>query len=153
MDKALDIVKLVAVVGIVLGTITIGYLMFNTGSENAKIANDKIASQNAQMLESDISIYDGMTVSGSDVLNAIRKFQNDYLSIEVVTGRDTSGTSYIYNSTESSGVINMGSEITFDITKAMDKTENTYINPTGRFLGSIYRDANGNIAKIKFEQQ
>ncbi len=109
--------------------------------------------QNTQILESDITLYDGMTVRGSEVLNAIRKFQNDYICINVKTGLDTAGTNYIYNATESNGIVTMGTEIGFDISKALDKTDAKYINTNGNFVGSVYRDANGNLTMIKFEQK
>lgn len=153
MEKFLEIVKYVAIAFAVLATLSLGFLMYNSNSELGKKAIDKTNTMNAQMAESDITIYDGTTVSGSDVINAIRKFQNDYISIEVITGLDRSGTKYLYSSTESSGVVTMGSEIPFDIKNALDKTNSKYINPNGRFVGSVYRDANGNIAKIKFEQK
>lgn len=153
MTKVWDTVKFVLIGLIVIATLTLVIIMFNSNMELGKRSIDKTNAMNSQMAESDVTIYDGTTVSGSDVINAIRKFQDDYISIEVVTGLDRSGTKYIYSSTESSGVVTMGSEITFNIQSALDKTNTKYINPTGRFVGSVYRDANGNIAKLKFEQK
>ncbi len=153
MDNALKAIMIGVGVVITLAVISIGFLILRQGQDTSKNALNKIDNMNTSLAESDYTLYDGLEVSGSEVLNTIRKFKSEYIAIQVKTGRDASGTWYIYNATESNGTAQVEGEIDFDLSDALDPATNQYINPNGRFLGSVLRDTNGSVSAIVFEQK
>lgn len=153
MDNSLKAILIGAVTVIVLVVISLGFLILRQGQDTAKNAVNKIDNMNSQLAESDYTMYDGLEISGSEVANTIRKFKHDYIAIKVITGRDTSGTWYIHDGTESDGTVVVGAEKIFDLSSATDPSASTYINPTGRFLGSVMRDDNGSVSAIIFTQK
>ncbi len=154
MDNITKWIIIGAGVLITIGIIIWGSMMYSKSAETNNQASAKLDNVNSQMLESDITMYDGLPVSGGEIVNVIRKMQDSYISIRVVTNADTSGKCYIYNSTVSNGLATMGSEITnFDISKALDPTDSSYIYPQGKFEGKVYRDDNGAPVVIEFTQK
>ncbi len=153
MDNVTKWILLGAGVLVTIGIIIWGISMYDKSAETNNQASAKLDNVNSQMLESDITMYDGLSISGGEVINVIRKMQDDYISIKVVTKADTSGTCYIYNSTVSGGVANLSSEIPFDVSKALDPTDSKYIYPQGNFEGEVIRDANGAPVLIEFTQK
>ncbi len=153
MDNVVKGIIIGAAVIIGLAIVSLGFLILRQSQDTAKSATTKIDNLNTQMSETSFTLYDGLEVNGSEVLNTIRQFQGEYIAIKVITGKDAGGEWYIYNATESSGVATIGSEVTFDLTNAQDKSNSKYINPNGRFTGSVLRDDNGSISAIVFEQR
>jgi hypothetical protein len=95
------------------------------------------------------TMYDNTEVSGSEVINVIRKFSDEMIGVKVQTKKNTS--SYIYQFNDGDGTLKSPSSL--DYKTAQNVTGNNYINPTGRFLGSVVRDANGTITGLSFVQQ
>ncbi len=153
MENALKAILIGAVTVIVLVVISLGFLILRQGQDTAKNAVNKIDNMNSQLAESDYTMYDGLEISGSEVANTIRKFKHDYIAIKVITGRDTTGTWYIHEGTENSGNVIVGTEKEFDLSNAIEPSKPTYINPTGRFTGSVRRDDNGSVSAIIFTQK
>ena len=58
---------------------------------------------------------------------------------------------YNYQFSESDG--SLGTVSLNDVKRAQTPTSVNYINPTGRFLGAVVRDANGTITGLEFVQQ
>lgn len=154
-ENVLGFIKWAAGIVITLAIISIAFIVFNIAKDGTMAGINKISTMNAQIAESDITIYDDQEISGSEVVNVIRKFNKSYLAIQVITGKDTSGTWYGYNASvsESTGVATMGSESSSDITNAIDETHERYINPNGRFMSKVYRDKNGTAIAITFLQK
>lgn len=152
-ENVLGFIKWAAGIVITLAIISIAFIVFNIAKDGTMAGVSKISAMNALIAESDITIYDDQEVSGSEVVNVIRKFNKSYLAIRVITGKDTSGTWYGYNGDTSSGVASIGSESSSDIADSIDETNTRYINPNGRFLGKVYRDDNGAAVAIVFSQK
>ena len=113
------------------------------GMDTSNTAMDKLRRFNQELAESDITMYEGLELRGSDVVNYIKKQLGGYepsaeakLYIHVVTARKDS----IYRDNNSfSGIQDFSSEL--------------YIKPTATFCCSIVRDANDVIIGINFVQR
>ena len=152
-ENVLSFIKWGAGTVLTLAIIGIVVLVFNSSKDATRESIDKLNSMNAQIAESDLVIYDGMEVSGSEVVSAIRRYEGDYLAIGVINGSGTT-TWYGYAASISGSIAAMGSESPNPISLAIDKSSNTsYVNPSGDFLGTVYRDANGAIVALTFRQQ
>lgn len=96
--------------------------------------------------ESDYTKYEGALVSGSDVIAAIKSFQNsnEPICVEITH----TGVSYIYTDET------LQTESTANIANASRKNSSEYINPNANYLGSLVRDSTDNsIRKIVFDIQ
>ena len=93
-------------------------------------------------------MYDGTEVSGSEVLNVIRKFSDETMGILVQTNKNK--TYYNYNFDVDKG--ELGKALDNSYKNAQDMASDKYINPTARFQGSIVKDVNGTIIGIVFAQ-
>ena len=71
------------------------------------------------------------------------------LGVKVQTKKNTSY--YIYQFNDADGSLKGSSAL--DYKSAQVATNSNYINPTGRFLGAVVRDANGTITGLSFVQQ
>ncbi|MBC7958952.1 MAG: hypothetical protein H7X94_03710 [Vallitaleaceae bacterium] len=152
-ENVLGFIKWAAGIVITLAIISIAFLVFNMAKEGTMNGANKIQDMNAQIADSDMTIYDDEETSGSEVVNVIRKFKGDYLGIQVKTGKNTGGTWYGYNVTLSSDVGTIGAAATSSVTNAIDETNNQYVNPNGKFMGKVYRDSNGAVVAIVFTQK
>ena len=93
-------------------------------------------------------LYDGLQVSGSEVMNVVGKFQSEQLSIKVVTKK--SSQYYGYSMSESDTML--GSACSSSTSEAQNITSSKYINPNAQFVGSICRDSNDTVIGIVFTQ-
>lgn len=96
-------------------------------------------------------MYDGMSVSGSEVINVVNKFKNDTISVVVV---NKLGTKTYYGYTASEGVTHstLGGSVKTDIKAAQKIGNASYINPNAQFVCTVLRDINNTIIGIKFVQ-
>ncbi len=152
-ENVLSFIKWAAGIVITLAIISIAFFVFSMAKDGTMESTKKIGDMNAQIAESDITIYDQQEVLGSEVVNAIRKFEEDYIGIRVVTGKDTAGTWYGYSGSVSSGVVTLSAAASSDLADAIDETDGQYINPNGKFVADVLRDANGAAVAIAFEQK
>ena len=128
--------------------ISLGFFIAKEAKDSAANGAGQISKLNAEFIESDKMIYDSTQVSGSEVINVIRKFKSETVGVTVVTKKTTSN--YNYTIDESAKTI---AKASIDEYKAgKEPTEMDYINPTARFEGSVIRDVNGTIIGIKFIQ-
>lgn len=152
-ENVLGFIKWAAGIVITLAIISIAFVVFNMAKDGTMEGVSKISAMNAQIAESDITIYDNQEISGSEVVNVIRKFEDSYLAIQVQTGKNSSGSWYGYSASISSGVATIGSTSSTTITSAIDEKSNQYINPNGRFMSKVHRDANGAAVAMVFVQK
>ena len=103
----------------------------------------------AEFTDAEKTIYDGTEVSGSEVLNAIRRFSDDTCGILVNTKKDSTFYNYSFDITTG----NIGTETKNDYKLAQNVESDKYINPTARFSGTVIRDVNGAITGLMFEQE
>jgi hypothetical protein len=94
-----------------------------------------------------------MEISGSEVINVIRKFEDEYIGVKVETKKHTVGVWYINTVNVTGDVGKITGAATDDISVAIDEKSSKYVNPNGVFLGKLVRDENGTIVALVFTQQ
>ena len=148
MDNSLKGLILAAGTIITCVVISLGFFIAREAKDTASNGANQINKLNAEFVESDKVIYDGATVSGSEVINVIKKYKNEKLGILVKTNK--SKTYYGYSFDENDGDI-----IAQVNSKNIDPTDSdsvNYVNPYVNFVGRIIRDKNEVITGIVFEQ-
>ena len=103
---------------------------------------------NSDLQDSDTGMYDGIAISGSEVLNVIKNYSEEKVSIKVVTKKSTTYYGYSVDAGN-----NLTTGATGSLKKAESITDNQYINPTGSFKGSILKDSNDVATCIVFTQE
>lgn len=147
MDNSLKGLLLAAGIIITCIVVSLGFYVARTSKDTATTGVNQITKLNAEFQESDKVMYDGLEVSGSEILNVINKYKNEEISIIVTTKKTT--TSYVYSLAEENV---LGTKVNNDVKNAQDIKSPTYINPNGQFTGSVLRDTNNTITGLKFEQ-
>lgn len=155
MENSLKAVLIGAGVVITLIVVSIGFMLMRSGQNTALATIGKLDQLNVDMTESQYTMYDGLEVSGSEVVNIIRKFENEYIGVKVITKKDPSGKCYIKNVTVDStnNVGKIGKGKAKPVSEAIDETKTNYVNPNGVFKGKLYRDENATIVGLVFTQQ
>ncbi|CAH1207724.1 hypothetical protein PAECIP111893_02764 [Paenibacillus plantiphilus] len=138
---------LIVAAGISVFMVTQGY--FQRGQEQA-------VSQSVALAQSEFNNYENTTVTGTDVLEAIKRYKDrPFFSIEMktllMTGYNHATDKKCYSAANPSVSVTCTTLVTH--TLMTDQTQATYVNPTARFKSSIYKDGNGVIRHIRFEQQ
>lgn len=149
MENSLKGLLLAAGTIITCVIIGLGFYIAREARDTAANGAGQISKLNAEFNESDKVIYDGLKVSGSEVVNVINKFKNEAISIKVTTKKSVTYYNYGLNGEETT----LGNKGGGSIKQAQDSTSNTYINPNEQFLGMVIRDANNTIIGISFSQQ
>ena len=155
MNNVLKFLLLAAGCIIVVVLISLGFNLANKGKADVDTNVEKYNNLSAKYDDVEITIYDGMTVLGSEVKQLIKNYENDdYLSIVVKTSMASSPIPYV-NTPESDEIKSKptGSPKTYHEMQAVTKRENDYINDRGNFLGKVYYDENNVASCIWFEQQ
>ena len=153
MENSLKAIIIGAGVVITMIVVSIGFLLMRSGQSTAQNAINRLDQISSEMSESQYTMYDGMEIRGSEVVNVLRKYKDEYIGIYVKTKKSTNGVWYVYDVTLIGNEAEIGSPSTKSISDTMDETKDEYINPNGVFIGSIARDENGRIAALMFEQK
>lgn len=148
MDNSLKGLILAAGTIITCVVISLGFFIAREAKDTASNGANQINKLNSEFVESDKVIYDGATVSGSEVVNVIKKFKNEKIGILVKTNK--SQTFYGYSFDENDGDIIK--EVSSAHSEATDSDSVKYVNPYVNFVGRIVRDKNEVITGIVFEQ-
>ena len=129
--------------------ISLGFYIAREASDTASSGTGQINELQAEFSDTSKTMYENTEVSGSEVINVIRKFSDEMIGVKVQTKKNTSY--YIYQFNDTDGSLKNASSL--DYKSAQNVTSSNYINPTGRFLGTVVRDANGTITGLSFVQQ
>lgn len=148
MENSLKGLILAAGTIITCVVISLGFFISREAKDTASNGANQINKLNAEFLESDKTIYEGATVSGSEVINVIKRFAGEKLAVCVATNKSV--VSYGYNINMNSG--NIGEKSQSNIADAYSEENSAYINPYASFTGKIIRDGNDVITAIYFEQ-
>lgn len=148
MSNALKMIILAAGTIITLLTITLGFYIGREGQGLAYGATGKISQINKEFSESDKTMYDGLSVSGSEVLSAVNRFKTDDISIKVTTKKSVT----YYNRVLTNSDTELGTTSSAAIKDAQDILSLYYINQRATFTGEVKRDANGTPIGISFVQ-
>ncbi|SMG24590.1 ABC transporter permease [Paenibacillus aquistagni] len=158
MNNAQSALKVAAGIFLTIALITIVVLLFVSAQEATKTAQNEFSSIQTELSKASFTVYDNTMVSGSQVVNAIRKFyQKEQFGIHVITGKNKAsnanhpGIFYGYdvspNGTIMTGDPNLSTMLA--TTESLD----TYVNPSGKFKAMLIVD-NSNVTRgIIFEQQ
>lgn len=158
MNHAAKVFILVATVIIICVLCAVGFKLVNEGKSSVHANTNNINEMTSQYTDIDVSLYDGSLTPGSEVVSLIKKAINDkqYIAIEVRTlSGDYATYNYVYVVNGDDKILsekgNQGQIPKSEI--SIKKNEYGYINPMAMFLGSIYKDSNGSVVCIRFEQQ
>ena len=149
MENSLKGLMLAAGIIITCIIMSLGFYIAREASDTASSGTGQINELQAEFADMSMTMYENTEVSGSEVINVIRKFSNEMIGVRVQTKKNTSY--YIYQFSDADGSLKNASAL--DYKSAQDATSANYINPTGRFLGAVVRDANGTITGLSFVQQ
>lgn len=148
MENSLKGLILAAGVAITCIVISLGFFIAREARDTASNGTGKIQKLNAEFNESDKVLYDGLQVSGSEVMNVVGKFQSEQLSIKVVTKKSSQYYGYSMSDSDTA----LGTACSSSTSDAQKVTSITYINPNAQFVGSIRRDSNDTVIGIVFTQ-
>ncbi|MDF2544373.1 MAG: putative rane protein [Herbinix sp.] len=141
-----DATKLLIFAAAILITCTIVTLGLNATTAAKDLGNVAVSQMteiNSELADRDLKMYDGLTVSGSEVVNVIKKQLGDYSSTETaplyINVKTKSAENTYKNSSNLSNIRNFNHAM--------------YIKPTATFLGKVVKDLNQTILGISFSQQ
>ena len=149
MENSLKGLMLAAGIIITCIIISLGFYIAREASDTASSGTGQINELQAEFADTSKTMYENTEGSGSEVINVIRKFSDEMIGVKVQTKKNTSY--YIYQFDDSDGSLKNASSL--DYKSAQNAASANYINPTGRFLGAVVRDANGTITGLSFVQQ
>jgi len=146
-DNSSDALKFGGGLFLTIAFITTCALVFFIAQDGQKTATKKFTSLNTELSQSEFSSYENSTVSGSMVLNSIRKYTGDTneFGISVKTGKAPGPVWYgrEINDDVPIGSSGYGSVIgngTGSQAVANDETRVDYINPNGSFTSTVLKD-------------
>lgn len=120
----------------------LGFRMSDVGEDVGGHMVNRLTELEQSLKDADVMQYDGVTVTGSDVVNFIRKSLSEHSTestapyqVIVVTG---TVTTHKDNTT-------IGNILNF--------SHISYVNPTAKFVGEVNRNTNGVIVSVTFTQK
>ncbi|MEN1986007.1 MULTISPECIES: ABC transporter permease [Paenibacillus] len=160
MNNASSALKVAAGIFLTIALITIVVLLFISAQEATKTAQNNFADIQTELSQAAFTVYDGTTISGSQVTNALRKYADkDQFGIQIITGKNAAGQWYGNELNISRDVNNAdyGSVIAPDnkvgsINQTMNEKDNQYVNPSGKFKAIIVKDKSNVVRGLIFTQ-
>lgn len=148
MEVSTKGIILAVTIFITIGLATFAIFFYGKAANGAKVASNEYAAIETELSEQPYLVYEDTTVNGSQVMNAIKKFEGRNIGIKVTTGKGASDwyindASAIDSLTTASGVK----------TNMYNESSTSYINPNGNFTAKIIRDKNSAIRAIEFKQK
>ncbi|MBW4081307.1 ABC transporter permease [Paenibacillus sp. S150] len=158
MSNAQKALVMAAGIFLAIALITIAVVLFTSAQEATKTAQNNFSGIQTELSQTAFTVYDNTLVSGSQVVNALRKFNDqDQFGIQVITGKNPAGQWY-------GKVINIGvpvDSITYGsvvgaapgkLADAIDEADVDYVNPSGKFKAQLVKDSSNVIRGIVFLQ-
>ena len=145
------IVKYIAIgvaVALIVGASIFGIYYMKQGKAVGNTGGKQLSNVQAELSDAEFDAYDGVTVSGSEVVNVVKKFEGDDVAIKVITNKSTAFYGYSLKGNNELDTANVSSS-----KKMQEVTSPLYVNPSGSFDGTILKDANNVITGICFTQQ
>ncbi|WP_281532400.1 hypothetical protein, partial [Anaerocolumna aminovalerica] len=145
---------LILAAGVIITCVVIGLGFYISREANAAATNGigQISRMNKEFSEQDKVMYDGLDVTGSEVINAINKYKTEDIAVVVSTKKST----IYYNRNlnySTNGEIEIGGVSNASVKDAQTITSTNYINQKVQFTGTILRDKNDTIIGISFVQK
>lgn len=156
MDNSLKGLILAAGVIITCVVIGLGFYISREAKNTSGSGSGQISDLNTEFQSVDLAIYDGMKITGREVVDLIKRVESkdDFVSIEV-TNKKKNTADYNYEHVDLSGVHTIkAAGTTQDINEVqISPSHESYINPDGQFTGTVLRDQNEIIVCIQFKQE
>ncbi|KAA8756730.1 ABC transporter permease [Paenibacillus sp. UASWS1643] len=155
-------IRVAAGIFLTIMLITIVVIITISSQDAAKQGQTKMAAITTQLSDTEYQTYSNTTLSGSQVLNAVRQYMNqEQFGIQVITGKQQNSSSeyekegVFYGSKfdTTTGAVASKDSKNLDLKRAEDQYYPDYINPSGKFKSTIVRDKNNMIRGIIFIQQ
>lgn len=149
---------ILAIIAIVAACI-LGAFIFSTVNSQQDAGNRALSQteqMNTALDESKYTVYDGATVTGSQVLSAIKTFKNGDVYIEVDNDGDGGNEPVLYILDSKTGGKRVSDTAYSDSVSAAKNKSNAdkYITPSAQFQGTVVRDSgNGAIIGITFKKE
>lgn len=164
MESAKRALLFAAGLFLTIALIVMFVVMFVSAQDASKTAQNSFSDIQTELSATQFTIYDNTNVSGSQVVNALRKFYSkDQFGVIVRTGKDLKGSTLgtLYTKQENIDakfhqlfpITGLYSNHSASITQVSDETANAYVNPSGKFKASIIYDENNVVRLIIFEQK
>lgn len=153
MDNGLKGLLLAAGTIITCIIVSLGFYIAREARDTAASGAGSISKLNSEFNDNDKTMYDGLSVSGSEVLNVITKFASEDVCIRVETVASGKSKAYAQYGKKLSKDNELTEEKGSDISEAKNKASANYINPNATFNGSVQRNANNVITCITFVQK
>ena len=134
MENSLKMLTIAAGIFITCVVISFSILVMHEGMSLGSAFVNSLNEKEKDYREYNVAKYDSEVLTGAEVINVTRKYQND-MEITVVTGNG----SRIFTKNNK-----------FNIS-ANYPENGFYIEPYDDYVGRVGRDANGKINKLKFE--
>ncbi len=148
MENSLKGLILAAGTIITCVVITLAFFISREAKQTAVHGAEEINELNVEFAESNKLVYDNTMVSGSEVINAVKKFAGDHVGVMVQTNKGTCYYGYNFNQ----GTGELGTASTLSIADATQSDNQNYINPYATFKGTVVRDSNDTITGLVFIQ-
>jgi hypothetical protein len=139
-ENGLKALLLAASVFITCVLLSIGFIYLREAKNISFASASNLSELAVELTESDLTMYDGLEVTGSDVVNFIKKNLGSYTSAQT-------SPVYVYVETESSSNTYYNES---DLNHIQNFTHEKYIKPISKFIGEIVRDENDVIIGLKF---
>ncbi|MDO7904920.1 ABC transporter permease [Paenibacillus sp. JX-17] len=160
MNNASTALKVAAGIFLTIALITIVVILFISAQEATKTAQNNFADIQTELSQASFTVYDGTTISGSQVTNALRKFKDkDQFGIRIITGKNQAGQWYgnALSLNSSAGSDQYGSVLNPNdrlgrLQNTLDEKLNEYVNPSGKFKAEIVKDSSNVVRGLIFSQ-
>ncbi|MEC0239540.1 ABC transporter permease [Paenibacillus dokdonensis] len=160
MNNASSALKVAAGIFLTIALITIVVILFISAQEATKTAQNNFSDIQTELSQASFTVYDGTSISGSQVTNALRKFYDkDQFGILVKTGKNKGGqwygnTLFIDDvvTDDRFGSVDDNKNKTGDLRNTTLESSNEYVNPSGKFKASIVRDKSNVVRGLIFVQ-
>lgn len=164
MNRIFKFLEMAGAAIIVLSLLGIGFYIMNQGKEVIEQVSAEGFKDILDYREHELTIYDGKTVSGYEVISFIEDISESdrEIAVRVYTGEGGS-TPFDYvrgleiaggASTEGlvvTGITEKNYEKKYDV--SLGKTDSGYINPNGSFEGKVFRNKDDVIIAVVFVQK
>ena len=154
-DNMSDIVRIIIIAAVSIG-LTVTLLYFFTDVFDSKMGQlNEMNSESDEMVanvrDGKYTRYEDTEVSGSEVLNLIKKYKREDFGILVTIGSTTTNYCKALTGSASAGYTLGTGQGSGSLADAKDITKPTlYINPTRNYSGEVCYDNQGNIVGLHF---
>lgn len=159
MSNAQKALVMAAGIFLAIALITLAVVLFVSAQDSTKAAQSSFSSLQTELSQTAFTVYDNTLVSGSQAVNALRKFKDqDQFGVQIVTGKNPAGQWYgkVVNTAVPLESVTYGSivgEAPGTLTQVMDESDINYVNPSGKFRSQLVKDSSNVIRGIMFHQQ